>query len=82
MSSYIRLEDGTEKPVNVFAGVAPATDSARRDTDFSVILIVAVDGDNNCYVLDYIRNRSLPVLGIPGDNRKGIVDYLSIAGLV
>ena len=74
--SYITLEDGTEKPVNVFAGVDPATDSARRDTDFSVIIAVAVDGDNNCYVLDYIRNRSLPVLGIPGDNKKGIVDHL------
>ena len=74
--NYIILEDGTEKPVNVFAGVDPATDSARRDTDFSVILIVAVDSDNNCYVLDYLRNRSLPVLGIPGDGKKGIVDHL------
>jgi hypothetical protein len=74
--SYIILEDGTEKPVNVFAGVDPATDSARRDTDFSVILVVAIDGDNNCYVLDYLRNRSLPVLGIPGDGKKGIVDHL------
>ena len=74
--NYVILEDGTEKPVNVFAGVDPATDSARRDTDFSVILVVAVDRDNNCYVLDYIRNRSLPVLGIPGDGKKGIVDYL------
>ena len=74
--NYVILEGGDEKPVNVFAGVDPATDSARRDTDFSVILVVAVDSDNNCYVLDYIRNRSLPVLGIPGDGKKGIVDHL------
>ena len=74
--NYVILEDGTQKPVNVFAGVDPATDSARRDTDFSVIIAVAVDSDNNCYVLDYIRNRSLPVLGIPGDGKKGIVDHI------
>ena len=74
--NYILFKDGTEKPVNVFAGVDPATDSARRDTDFSVIIMVAIDSDNNCYVLDYLRNRSLPVLGIPGDGKKGIVDYL------
>ena len=74
--NYLLFKDGTQKPVNVFAGVDPATDSARRDTDFSVIIVVAVDSDNNCYVIDYIRNRSLPVLGIPGDNKKGIVDYL------
>ena len=57
-------------------GVDPATDSARRDSDFSVLLAVAVDSDNNCYVIDYLRKRSLPVLGIPGDNKKGIVDYI------
>ena len=74
--NYLVFKDGTEKPVNVFAGVDPATDSARRDTDFSVIIVVAVCRDNNCYVVDYIRNRTLPVLGITGDNKKGIVDYI------
>ena len=54
----------------------PATDSTRRDSDFSVILFVGVDVDNNVYVLDYLRKRSLPVLGIPGDAKKGIVDYM------
>ena len=63
-------------PVNVFAGVDPATDSTRRDTDFSVIVFVAVDGNNNVYVLDYLRKRSIPVLGIPGEGKKGIVDYI------
>ena len=74
--SYIRTEEGDERPVNVFVGVDPATDSTRRDSDFSVLLAVAVDADNNCYVLDYLRKRSLPVLGIPGDGKKGIVDYI------
>ena len=61
---------------NLFVGVDPATDSARRNTDFSVIIVIAVTSDNNIYVLDYIRNRTLPVLGIPGTDNKGIVDYI------
>ena len=68
--------EGEWKPVNVYCGVDPATDSDRRDADFSVIVIVAVDMDNNIYVLDYMRKRGLAVLGIPGENKKGIVDYI------
>ena len=74
--NYIRTGEGDEKPVNVFVGGDPATDSTRRDSDFSVLLAVAVDVNNNCYVLDYLRKRSLPVLGIPGEAKKGIVDYI------
>ena len=74
--SYVRLENGDTKPISVFAGVDPATDSTRRDSDFSVVLFVGVDSDNNIYVLDYVRKRSLPVLGIPGEGKKGIVDYV------
>ena len=74
--SFIFTKEGDVKPVNVFAGVDPATDSTRRDSDFSVILFVAVDSDNNIYILEYLRYRSIPVLGIPGDNKKGIVDYI------
>jgi hypothetical protein len=73
---YIKTVEGDEKPINIFAGVDPATDSARRDSDFSVLLVVGVDADNNCYVLDYLRKRSLPVLGIPGEDKKGIVDHI------
>jgi len=73
---YIKTEEGDHKPVNVFVGVDPATDSTRRDSDFSVLLAVGVDAYNNIYVLDYLRKRSLPVLGIPGDPKKGIVDYI------
>ena len=74
--SSVVTEDGDVKPVNVFAGVDPATDSQRRDADYSVIIFVACDVDNNIYVLDYLRKRSLPVLGIPGSDKKGIVDYV------
>ena len=72
---YIYI-DGKEKPINVFAGVDPATDSQRSTSDFSVIMVVGIDEDNNCYVLDYIRKRGLPVLGILGEDTMGIVDYM------
>ena len=68
--------EGKEFPVNVFAGVDPATDSMRSTSDYSVIMIVAVDENNNVYVLDYIRQRGLPVLGIPGEDKLGIVDHM------
>ena len=73
--SFLQI-DGDVRPVNVFVGVDPATDSVRRDADYSVIIAIAVDGDNNIYVLDYLRKRSIPVLGIPGEAKKGIVDYM------
>ena len=73
---YIVLDGEDPKPVSVYVGVDPATDSARRDADFSVVLAVAVDLDNNIYVLDYERRRGIPVLGIPGEQKKGIVDYM------
>ena len=73
--SFVNV-DGDIKPINVFAGVDPATDSARRDADYSVIIAIGVDEDNNIYILDYMRKRGLPVLGIPGENKKGIVDHM------
>ena len=74
--SFLKFEDGDVRPVNIFAGVDPATDSQRRDADYSVIIFIAVDEFNNIYILDYTRKRSLPVLGIPGESKKGIVDYM------
>ena len=74
--SYIDDKEKGFIPVNVFAGVDPATDSIRRDSDFSVLLVVGVDPNNNVYVLHYTRIRSLPVLGIPGEAKKGIVDHM------
>jgi phage terminase large subunit-like protein len=75
MTGYI-YNDGDKIPVNIFAGVDPATDSERRDSDYSVIMVIACDINANVYVIDYIRRRSLPVLGIPGEDKKGIVDYM------
>ena len=73
---YVVPDGDDPKPCNVFVGVDPATDSARRNSDFSVLMVVAVTPDNNIYVLDYVRNRTLPVLGVPGTDKKGIVDYI------
>ena len=67
---YITPDGDDTKPCSIYVGVDPATDSARRNSDFSVIMAVAVTPDNNIYVLDYVRNRTLPVLGIPGDGKK------------
>ncbi len=74
--TYVLPDGDDQKPCNIFIGVDPATDSARRNSDFSVIIAVAVTPDNNIYVLDYIRDRTLPVLGVPGTDKKGIVDYI------
>ena len=70
------IVDGDARPVNIFCGVDPATDINRRDSDYSVLMVVAVDDNNFVYVLDYVRNRALPVLGIPGSGQRGIVDYI------
>jgi hypothetical protein len=74
--SSIVTSSGEVKPINVFAGVDPATDSIRRDADYSVIILLGCDVDNNIYVLDYLRKRSIPVLGLPGSDKKGIVDHI------
>ena len=74
--TFITPDGDDSKPCNIFVGVDPATDSARRNSDFSVIIAIAVTENNDIYVLDYVRNRTLPVLGIEGSGQKGIVDYL------
>jgi len=74
--NMINIEGQSPQPCNVFVGVDPATDSLRRDSDFSVLIAVAVTPNNNIYILDYIRKRSLPVLAILGKEKLGIVDYM------
>ncbi len=73
---YIIPDDGDAQPVSVYVGVDPATDSARRDADYSVLMVIATDLNNNIYILEYIRKRGIPVLGIPGEGKLGIVDYM------
>lgn len=77
---YINI-DGVRTPVNTFIGCDPATDINTKNADFSVIMVVAVDANNNRYVLDYERHRSIPTLGAKDVNgniidKKGVVDYI------
>ena len=87
---YFRREDDTnyltvnseQIPVNVFIGCDPATDIDTKHSDFSVIMVVAVDSNNNAYVLEYERHRSIPTIGskdpATGEviGKKGVVDYI------
>ena len=74
--------DGGQMPVNVFIGCDPATDIDTKHSDFSVIMVVAVDANNNAYVLEYERHRSIPTIGskdpATGEvmGKKGVVDYI------
>jgi predicted phage terminase large subunit-like protein len=56
---YLKNKDATI-PVNVFMGVDPAS-SVRKTADYSVIMPVAVDENNNRYILQYYRNRATPM---------------------
>ena len=78
--SYI-VKGGQEVPVNTFIGCDPATDIDTKESDFSVIMVVAIDPNNNAYVLEYERHRSIPTIGgksYDGTTRgkKGVVDYI------
>ena len=73
--------DGEQIPVNTFIGCDPATDIDTKESDFSVIMVVAIDPDNNAYVVEYERHRSIPTIGgksLDGSIRgkKGVVDYI------
>jgi predicted phage terminase large subunit-like protein len=49
-----------EVPVNVFMGVDPAS-SENIKADFSVIMVIGVDAENNIYVIDYHRGQMAPM---------------------
>ena len=73
--------NGEEIPCNTFVGCDPATDIDTKTADFSVIMAVAVTPDNNAYVLEYERHRSIPTVGPRDANdkligKKGVVDYI------
>jgi len=48
------------RPVNVFTGVDPAS-STKKTADYSVIFNLAIDDDNNRFVLPYYRKRATPL---------------------
>ena len=47
-------------PINVFTGVDPAS-SVKRSADYSVIFNLAVDDEDNRYVLPYYRKHATPL---------------------
>lgn len=73
--------DGNLIPVNTFIGCDPATDIETKNSDYSVIQVVAVDKSDNAYVIDYERHRSIPTLGLRDadgeiDGKAGVVDHI------
>jgi|TARA_Y100000034_G_scaffold32585_1_gene39968 predicted phage terminase large subunit-like protein len=52
--------DGEPRPVNVYLGVDPASSIDRRAC-YSVIMALAMDAEENVYVVDYWRNRVHPM---------------------
>jgi predicted phage terminase large subunit-like protein len=48
------------RPVNVFTGVDPAS-STKKTADFSVVFNIAIDEDNNRFILPYYRKRATPL---------------------
>jgi hypothetical protein len=79
--NYI-VKDGDEIPVNTFIGCDPATDIDTKHADFSVIMVIAIDANNELYVLEYERHRSVPTIGSKSPEtgeiigKKGVVDYI------
>ena len=72
---------GEQVPVNTFVGCDPATDIDTKESDFSVIMVIALDKENNLYVIEYERHRSIPTIGqkaLDGKvvGRKGVVDHI------
>ena len=62
--SFIIMDEDNEKkevPVNIFMGVDPAA-SENVKADYTVIMVIAVDKDNNIYVLDYFRGQVTPMV--------------------
>ena len=62
LCNYI-VKNGEEVPVNTFIGCDPATDIDTKHSDFSVITVIAIDANNELYVLEYERHRSVPTIG-------------------
>ena len=79
--NYLKLNNEDKIPVNCFLGCDPATDIDTKTSDFSVMMVIAVDVNRNVYVLEYERHRSIPTLGSKYEGAKeikkmGVVDYI------
>ncbi|MEA1997863.1 MAG: hypothetical protein U9N61_00860, partial [Euryarchaeota archaeon] len=78
--SYLWI-DKVRYPVNTFLGCDPATDIDNKDSDYSVIMIIAVDAENRKYVMEYVRNKYMPTAGMRDEKmeiigKKGVADYI------
>jgi len=79
--NYI-YKNGEQIPVNTFIGCDPATDINTKHSDFSVITVIAIDVNNELYVIEYERHRSIPTIGTKdlsnGEviGKKGVVDII------
>ena len=78
--NYI-VQEGEKTPINTFIGCDPATDIDTKESDYSVIMVVGVDIDNNLFVLEYERHRSIPTIGSKSPDgtvfgKKGVVDHI------
>tara|TARA_R110002051_G_scaffold265541_1_gene325407 strand:- start:2814 stop:4397 length:1584 start_codon:yes stop_codon:yes gene_type:complete len=75
--NYISI-DGSDTPVNTFIGCDPATDIDTKGADYSVMMVIAIDINNNAYVIEYERHRSIPTIGSKYDtgSKLGVVDYI------
>ena len=79
--NYIQINDRLI-PVNIFIGSDPATDINKSDSDYSVILVMAMDADKNVYVLHYDRQRSIKTSALRDKDNNiigplGVVEYIT-----
>jgi len=63
------FEEPITKNVHVFMGIDPAS-SIRKTADYSVIMPVAIDSEDNRYILPYFRKRVKPM-----DLARSILEY-------
>jgi phage terminase large subunit-like protein len=71
-NNHYLVDGDKEIPVNVFMGVDPAS-SVRKTADYSVIMPVAVDENNNRYILQYYRQRATPM-----QLAESIIEYFKL----
>tara|TARA_Y100000401_G_scaffold113901_1_gene115228 strand:+ start:721 stop:2223 length:1503 start_codon:yes stop_codon:yes gene_type:complete len=69
VQNYGDKENEKIKPVELYAGVDPASSLSAR-ADYFVISIIGIDSENNKYVVDIYRNRISPA-----EQPKLIIDY-------
>ena len=58
--AWVLRVDGSDKPINIYIGIDPAS-SVADHRDYSVIMVVGVTAEHDYYVLEYWRERVLPM---------------------